>query len=226
MSLKPTEELNTFLIATKYCDFTHHLVIKKAKKLTKDDENPKDKALNIFYFVRDQIKFMIDDFIKASETLKQGKGDCGIKTNLQVALLRAINIPARFHVAALSKESLKGVVPDPIYRLMPDVIKNHPWCECYLSGNWIACDTLFDKSLVKGIYKNKIHNKEDIPTIDWDGRNNLNTMKKWIIKDKGFYASLDEILNTFDEESPDIPENTKKALKDALAHHLKHLRQS
>jgi hypothetical protein len=226
MNLKPLKEIKDFLTATEYCDFKHQDIMAKAKELTKDDKSPEDAALSIFYFVRDEIKFMLKDFVKASEALHQGRGDCGIKTNLQVALLRAVNIPARFHIAAISKESLKGVVPDPIYRLMPDIIKYHPWCECCLSGKWIACDTLFDKSLVKGIYQNKIRTKEEIPTINWDGKNNLNTMTKWLIEDKGFYSSLDDILNEVEENPQEIPEKVIKVLTDALTNHLNQLRKS
>ncbi|GAH95260.1 unnamed protein product, partial [marine sediment metagenome] len=37
--------------------------------------------------------------VKASVTLKIRNGFCVTKSNLQVALLRAINIPARYHLA-------------------------------------------------------------------------------------------------------------------------------
>ncbi|TFF85461.1 MAG: hypothetical protein EU517_01580 [Promethearchaeota archaeon] len=225
MNLKHSKRINEFLIASEYCNFKHHDIIAKAKELTADSKSSEETALSIFYFVRDHIKFMLEDFIKASEALKLSRGDCGIKTNLQVALLRAVNIPARFHVVALSKASLKGVVTDPIYHLMPDVIKYHPWCECHLSENWIACDTLFDKSLAEGIYKKKIHDKKDIPTIDWDGKKNLNTMTKWIIEDKGIYVSLDEILEANEDESLAIPETAQRALKDSLMSHLNQLRK-
>ena len=199
------KSVDEYLQLTDFCDFNHPNIISKAKELTIEDKTPKEMALSIFQFVRDQIKFMMnyeDD--KASDTLAKGYGDCGTKTNLQVALLRSINIPARFHFVSLYKKSIKGIVSKLFYLLSPKVIPYHPWCECYLSDKWIACDTLLDKPLVNNIYKNGIFTKEDIKTIDWDGEHDLNTMTNWIVEDKGIYSSLDEIIN-LEEISTKIP---------------------
>ena len=135
--------------------------------------------------------------------------DCGYKTNLQIALLRAVNIPARYHIAVLRKESLKGLIPESVYNLSPDLITHHPWCECFLSGKWIACDTLFDKALTEAIYKKGILTKEEIPSIEWDGENDLITMTAWIVEDKGTYHSIDDIIIEVEKEQEQIPMDLK-----------------
>ncbi|MFO7798093.1 MAG: transglutaminase-like domain-containing protein [Promethearchaeati archaeon] len=224
MNLKSDIDFKEYLKPTNYCDHNNKKIIAKVNELNKNDDSPKEKALSIFYFVRDKVKFMLNDFIKASEVLKRGNGDCGGKSNLQVALLRAASIPARFHIFSLTKESLKGVVPNTIYKIMPLLIENHPCCECYLSENWIACDTLFDKSLMQGFLKKEIYTKEQIPMIDWDGENDLNTMVPWIIKDKGIYPSLDEIIDKAETQSQDMPEDLKNMLTQKLTKHLEKLR--
>ncbi len=197
--------LEDYLKPTKLCDCDNQEIIAKAKELTQNDKEPKEVALSIFHFVRDQIRFMMCNFEKASETLKIGLGDCGTKTNLQIALLRSGNIPARCHIASLRKECIKGIVSESFYQVAPDEIPNHTWCECYLSGKWVSCDTLFDKALVKTIYKNGIITKEEIPTIDWNGENDLNTMTNWMIEDKGTLPSLDELVLTVQKEFEELP---------------------
>jgi transglutaminase-like putative cysteine protease len=79
--------LQDYLSPTEFCDCDNQDIIAKAKELTQNDKIPREKALSIFHFVRDQIKFMMSEFDKASGTLKKGIGDCGNKTNLQVAVL-------------------------------------------------------------------------------------------------------------------------------------------
>ncbi len=190
---------------TEFCDCDHPEITAKAKELTQNDANTKTMALSIFRFVRDQIKFMMCEFDTASGTLRKGIGDCGNKTNLQVALLRAIRIPARYHIVALRKECIKGIVSEFLYQQSPDIIQFHPWCECYLSGKWISCDTLLDKALMEGLYKRGIFTKEEIPTIEWDGESNLNTMTRWVIEDKGTFSSLDELLLEAQKESEEHP---------------------
>jgi transglutaminase-like putative cysteine protease len=204
MELKLLKE--DYLKSTEICDCNNPEIIAKAKELTKNDETPEEMALSIFHFVRDQIKFMmVSDNDKASVTLAKRYGDCGTKTNLQVALLRAVNIPARYHIASLHKECLKGVVSKLLYTLSPKIIPHHPWCECYLSEKWISCDTLLDRALVDILYKKGIITREEIQTIDWDSRNNLNTMTKWMIEDKGTITSLDKLIIETEEESKNYP---------------------
>ncbi len=194
MVVKSMEEMSKYLHPTYFCDYEHQTIIDMAHELTKGCETDKDKALKVFYFVRDEIPFMLDYIVKASETLKKRYGFCVTKANLHIALLRALGIPARYHLAHLKKECLKGVIATGAYNGLPDIITFHPWVECYLNDKWISCDTLFDEKLVKAIYKKGIHSKEEIHTIEWDGKTDLNTMTAWMVKDKGSHASLDDLF--------------------------------
>jgi len=205
MNLQSVDDLEDYLSPTEFCDCDNQEIITKVKELTKNDKNPKEMALSIFYFVRDQIKFMMCENDIASETLKKRFGDCGTKTNLQVALLRAVNIPARYHIASLRKECIKGIVSELFYQQSPDEISYHPWCECYLSEKWISCDTLLDEALTEGIYKKGIFTKKEIPKIDWDGENDLNTMTTWMIEDKGPIPSLDYLFIESQKEFEELP---------------------
>jgi len=186
--------MENFLKSTKFCDCDNQKIIAKATELTRNDKTTREAALSIFHFVRDQIAFMGGPIVKSSRTLKRGNGFCVTKSNLQVALLRAVNIPARYHVAHLKKDILIGIVPGIESDDYHDVITYHPWCECYLSDKWISCEALFEKALVEKIYKEGIHSKEDMPIIDWDGESDLSIVSTWKLEDKGTHDSLDELF--------------------------------
>ena len=64
-------------------------------------ENETEKAIALFYFVRDKIKYRVEKNrkyysrfqLKASETLKRGAGYCIQKAGPFAALARAVGIP-------------------------------------------------------------------------------------------------------------------------------------
>lgn len=194
MAWQPPEGMDEYLKPTKLCDCDNVKLKEKAQEIIKSAETPKEAALKIFYFVRDQTRFGMDYAdVKAAHTLKKGTGYCFTKPNLQIALLRAVGIPARLHYVHLPKELLKDIAPGFAYDRIPMVI-GHPWCECYLSEKWIACEALLDEAFYKARLKTGSLTKEEIPTIDWDGETNLILFKLSIAKDVGTFPSLDDLL--------------------------------
>jgi len=210
MEINTIKMLEEYLIPTEVCDCDNPEVKQKASELIEGTKIPKEAAIKIFKFVRDNILFAGDKLypVKASETLKKGTGFCVPKTNLQIALLRAVNIPARYHQLELDKDCLKNIIES--LDLFPKTIWFHPTCECYLDEKWIACDGTFDKDLYEGICEKGILDKNLMPTIDWDGENDLYTFKSWIIKDRGTHNSYEDILKKAQEEDDNL---TKKMLK-------------
>ena len=182
-----------YMKATRYCDCDSQEIVKKAKQLTVGVSTQRETAKRVFNFVRDEIRFALEEHnTSASETLKRGTGQCVTKSSLQIALLRAAGIPARYHVVDLSSDCLKGIISQDAYESFGEIITDHPWCECYLSNKWISCDTLFDKPLYESGLRKGVIRKEDIPTIDWDGENDVNTITTWIVTDKGTSPNQDD----------------------------------
>ena len=106
--MRTNDEMDECLKPTMLCDFDNAKVRDKAREIIKGVNTPKDMALKVFYFVRDEITFGLDYFdSKASHTLDKKKGFCFTKANLQVALLRAVGIPARYHFVHLNSEFLQ-----------------------------------------------------------------------------------------------------------------------
>ncbi|MCB0110008.1 MAG: transglutaminase domain-containing protein, partial [Caldilineaceae bacterium] len=160
--------MGEYLQATKLCNFDHPTLCAKAAAVVAGAPTPQQAAMRIFTFVRDQIRFGLVHPMDetALMTLERGMGQCSAKSNLQVALLRAAQIPARFHVVAVDRRSLHGLVPSLIYRLFGASLW-HPWAELYLDGQWRACDTLIDQPLYFSATQHGIIETEQIPTIDW-----------------------------------------------------------
>ena len=128
---------------------------------------------------------------KASRTPRRAYGDRSIKTNLQIALLRSLRIPARYHYVRAKGDILKGLSPKFIVDRFP-MDMGYFWCECYLSGQWIACETLIDEPLYKGMLSEGLVTVEQIPTIDWDGETEFILLKPWIVKDMGAFTHYEE----------------------------------
>ena len=200
MKWETPEGVDEYLQSTELCDSNNEHIVSKAEELAKGAEIPKEASMKVFYFVRDQIPFLFcKPELKASNTLAKGGGFCVTKTNLQVALLRAMRIPARYRLLDLSKEVLKGMMPNFLLKTM-DTIRFHPWCECYLSGKWIVCETLFDEPLYNAAIEAGVLSREEVPTIDWDGDNDLKIVTPWILEDKGAFASLDDVFRKAQRE--------------------------
>jgi hypothetical protein len=200
-------EMEEYLAVTKMCDYENPLILKKAEELVAGASTSEDKALKIFNYVRDHIRFSLAySRSKASQIMRRGFGECGNKTNVQVALLRAVGIPARYRWVHAKAEVLHHLVVDFVYINMPPVV-SHFWSECYLNGKWVSCELLLDKNLYDGMLKMGLITKEQVPTIDWDGKVDLILLKPWITEDHGHLPSIDDairVLKTSDEGMPPL----------------------
>jgi len=124
-------------------DIEHPLVQELAKNLTAEKDSRQGKLKRIFRFVRDDILFGFPpegDFVKASQTIERGYGQCNTKGILFLALSRAAGIPARLHYSQISKEIQHGFFTGWFYKLMPEEL-THSWVEVKLDGEWRAIDS-------------------------------------------------------------------------------------
>jgi hypothetical protein len=181
-----------FLCATKLCDCNHASIQEKVSRLVEGARSPREKALRLHYYVRDEVRFTHGYAeVRASQTLMKGSGDCAGKTNLQMALLRAAGIPARCRVVLVRRESLRYLVSVLTYSQMAPSVP-HCWCEAFLCGRWISCEALIDRSLYDGLLWAGLITKKKLPTIDWDGQTDLVILRPWIAEDRGADASVSD----------------------------------
>jgi transglutaminase-like putative cysteine protease len=194
-----------YLAAAALCDCDNPWLRGLAAEITRVADTPTDKALRIFAYVRDAIRFgLAFTRSKASQTLKRGYGECGTKTNAQVALLRAAGIPARFRWVRAKSEALHHLVAEFLYRQMPPTA-SHFWAECYLEGRWVSCEALLDRPLYESMLRAGLITKEQIPTIDWDGRSDLVLLGPWITEELGHLPGYDEALAALIRNKEGIP---------------------
>ncbi|MFX0108181.1 MAG: transglutaminase family protein [Candidatus Hodarchaeota archaeon] len=193
-------DTSQFLKPTELCDWDNPDILRKAKDVTRESKSQKEAALKIFYFVRDEIVFSINNSkTKASQALRKGFGDCGSKTNLHVALLRASEIPARYHLSKCSSDALKGIVPEWLLNRLPKVV-SHFWPEVCLSEKWIACEGMLDRDLYIGLLSRDLLDRDKIPAIDWDGENDSIILKPWLVEDCGITPFYEEIYRMMDRK--------------------------
>jgi len=192
MAWHPPKGMEEYLKRTELVDSNSEIVIETTKRVIKDAKTPREAAIKIFYFVRDEIKFgfVYPPSIKASCVIKTRIGQCTAKTILTVAMLRAANIPARFHFADVSTESVKGLASGLTYKVMPKAI-GHAYPEVHLDNKWIKVEPLIDKELYDLVMKKKISlGAPDLPkpSIEWDGYHDALVTDSLLTGDFGVHA--------------------------------------
>ncbi|HVM77241.1 MAG TPA: transglutaminase-like domain-containing protein [Candidatus Paceibacterota bacterium] len=137
----------------KLADFDNPLVKEKATQLTEGAHDTGEKLQRLFLYVRDGIKFgfpLKGDFVKASETIESGIGQCNTKTTLFLALCKAAGIPSRIHFSLIRKDIQKGIFTGIGYALLPPLI-SHSWLEVEIDGQWQKVDAYINDD---AFYKN------------------------------------------------------------------------
>jgi len=147
-----------YLITSGLCDFNRSPAIRrKAMQVTTGARNRRQRFDRIFACVK-ELQYGLEDWdVKASTTLRKGWGMCSGKTNLLVALLRSIGIPARYRIYSLKadnalweylddKDSTAGLIGK-----LSDT-RDHVDCEVWL-GKWVDCDPGRDSDMEKGMVK-------------------------------------------------------------------------
>jgi len=145
-----------YLQPSVLCDFDCSSGIRaRALELTRGCRSREEMFRRVYAAVK-ELPYGLEDWdVPASETLVRGWGMCSGKTNLLVALLRSLGIPARYRVYRIKGEvSLWGKVTggDDLARQMgaAPVEQDHVDCEVWL-GEWQACDPSRDTPMERGM---------------------------------------------------------------------------
>lgn len=145
-------KISVYLKPTPVIDYDSASIKETAKRLTEKQQEVKDKAKSLFYFVRDSIKYNFyvpcdkPDYYKASRTLEIGEGFCIQKAILLAALARAIDIPARLHLAAIRNH----LVPIRLKELIGgDLFPTHGYNGLFIEGKWRKVVPAFDLEMCR-----------------------------------------------------------------------------
>ena len=153
------------LLATYYIDKDHPEINSFASLACNGQASDLDKALKLYYAVRDKIRynpFSIEpakSAMKASHILKKGEGYCVAKAVLLTACARSQGIPARLGFADvknhLNTKKLREMMGT-------DLFVWHGYSEIYLNGKWVKATPAFNLSLCQNF---------NVRPLEFDGIN-------------------------------------------------------
>lgn len=126
-----------WLKSTRFINSDHPSIVRLANRLSQNSRSDRDKAVKIFQYVRDSVRFgFTRSFynMKASDVLRAKRGYCNTKSTLFIALLRAAGIPARQVFVSIDTGILSGLI-DPGTPAL-----DHSYTEVYLGGRWLQTD--------------------------------------------------------------------------------------
>jgi len=213
------EPIEKYLQPTQGIDCDNVVIKQKAEDLTRGQETSEEKAITLFYWVRDQIKYtpivpdeIFDDY-RASDTLRRGKGFCVEKASLLAAFSRAVGIPARLHLADIRNH----LVSERLMEVMQtNLFACHGYCEMYIGGDWVKATPAFDLGMCKEnrIKPVEFDSKHDaiFHSHNLDGKLHIE-----YVKDRGYYehVPLDYMMTTFEEiYGPEMVERVTQYIGD------------
>jgi hypothetical protein len=204
-------KMNSTKIPTEYVeptdlvDFNTPIVKQKALDLTQGAKTDREKVKRIYHFVRDDIPYTFTHNLqKASDVLKEQVGQCNTKTTLTIALLRAVNIPARYHCGSISKKLFQNMFPKWAYPFTPNSIPGHCWAEVYINERWTAIENVMDLELYEGIQHKMLIDKQETSIgcglskdnfqKEWDGETDVLVQGGALAEDAGTFSNADEYL--------------------------------
>jgi len=185
--------MDRYLRSTEVIDWEAESVKNKAAELIRGLNTPREKAIALYYFVRDGIRHnpyaegsRPEDF-KASVTLGRGYGYCQHKALLLVALARAAGIPARLGYADVRDHLLSRKFRDMIGG--DNLLIQHGYTQLYLDGKWVHASPAYDLDTCR---------KMGFVPVDFDGIHDardsaFNARGKphiEYVKDHGHYADF------------------------------------
>lgn len=200
------EDLSIYLQPNEFFDFNKKTVMNKAIEITNGLKSEKEKAIALFYWVRDEIKYnmalfvpKVKNYFIASKTIRRREGFCVSKSILLSTLARVVGIPARIHLVDLINHLISQKVIDFMGH---NVMYFHAYSEFYLNNKWVKLTPSFDQqTAIRGRF---------LPMVEFDGENdavfppydvNGNKFGEYV-GDRGVHADLplDEIDRLFQEK--------------------------
>lgn len=151
------------LAVTEFLDHDHPVVQAFVERAVGDAETAVERAIALYYAVRDKILYEVYDAdlsrsgLRASAILNRGQGFCVHKSIVYAAACRAAGVPSRIvltdvrnHLASARLRQLVG----------GDVFRFHALNSVHLNGRWVRATPVFNKRLCR-LY--------DITPLEFDG---------------------------------------------------------
>lgn len=151
-SLQAGEARLRWLRSTRQLDTMSPKLRNRAAALALHLHSDREKAIAVHDFVKNLPFGCVPDYsaLTASEVLKQGHGDCFTKGMLLVALLRALQVPARLRFVSLPVSFLRGIVEPEESTIM------HAMAEVLIDNHWFVTDSYVPDALLSAGARHKL----------------------------------------------------------------------
>ena len=153
--LKPSETIE--------CD--HPRIVALVNEISNGAQDEHDKARRLFLWVRDQVKYALDnpfwlpEHYQATGILDRGQGYCVQKALVLCTLARAGGIPSRLIFADIRNH----MVPQTFLEMAgTNLFVYHCYTDLHLGGKWVQATPAFDQNLCKEM---------GYPLVEFDGNN-------------------------------------------------------
>lgn len=200
------QKLDVYLEPTFFIDSDSPEIIEYAKLACGDAETNMNKAIRLFYAVRDDIRYDVFGFeispsyLKASYILKKSSGYCVSKAIVLASVARAVGIPSRLGFADVVNHLNPGKLQE---FLQTDIFAFHGFTELYLNEKWVRATPSFDYHLCKknGYFVPEFNGIDDTkyPAFDINGTRHME-----YVAYHGSYSDLpvEEFLNSVTKHYP------------------------
>ena len=200
-----------YLEATFYLDYYSRKVSEFSKSVCTGVASPVEKAIALYYAVRDQIRYDPYDLqysrtaMRASSVVEKKSGYCVSKAVLLAAVARHQRIPSRLGFADVTNHlSTAG-----LKKLMgTDLFIYHGYTEMLLNSKWVKATPAFNLSLCTrfNVKPLEFDGKEDSLFHEFD---TLGQKHMEYVRDHGHFADLpfDRVFSAIDQTYPKLFEN-------------------
>jgi transglutaminase-like putative cysteine protease len=197
------ENLGVFLQPTPMIESEHPEVVAFAKKHAAEARGAIEIAVRLYYAVRDGIRYdpytfaVTAEGLRASETLRVGRGWCVAKAVLLAACFRKFGIPARLGFADVRNHLSTARMREA---MGTDVFHWHGYTSVYLDGKWVKATSAFNLELCEkfGLLPLEFNGREDslYHPFDREGKRHME-----YVRERGEFddVPLDAMRATFGE---------------------------
>lgn len=169
-----------YLAFTPFMNWADELLQATAREVVGDAVDEIDRAVRLFYYVRDHIRYnpYVDitdaEVYRASRLLRVKEGFCVPKAILLAAMARWAGIPSRLRFANI----INHLLPENLKNLLQgNLIYGHGFCELYLDKRWVMATPAFDRALCEehNYRLVEFNGREDavLPDADIEGRKHV-----------------------------------------------------
>jgi len=192
-----------YLEPTSILDSDHPDVEEYAWDIAGKENTAREKAVRLFYAVRDGIwydpycPFYLPEHYRASNILRIGRGYCVCKAGLLCALARVFKIPSRVGFADVRNHLTTRQLMN---FLGTNLFVYHGYTELFLEGKWVKATPAFNRELCE---------KHKVAPLEFNGRDDAqlqpyNLEKKQLMEyvaSHGTYADIpvDTIVRAWED---------------------------